>query len=107
MKLSQQKWFIIVGVISVVFLGWALFWRTPPSLPPEIPRHLPPDSAIHIFMTEKIDYSLDFSQILAARRIERLQQIAEDHPEHREEALAAADSIKARMKREAKMNGEI
>jgi hypothetical protein len=105
---NRSFWIYLAGIVSVIFLGYAILFRPAPKLPPEEVTHLPPDSAFKVFLNDEMDYKTDFSYQLVQKRIERLRDIAVIYPEKKSEAYRVIDSLKARLKRGAviKKSGE-
>lgn len=98
---NRSFWIYAAGIVSVVFLGYAMLFHQPPELPPEEIHQLPPDSALKVFMNDEMDYRTDFSHLLVEQRIQRLKDIALFHPEKKFEAQRVIDSLKARLERGA------
>jgi hypothetical protein len=95
--------FLIVGVLSIVVLGFVIFFRSPP--PPAVssmPERSPAEE-LEYFMTDKMDYGVRLSRLLAERRIEKVKAHAAQHPDLAPRAREVADSIAARLERKAKM----
>lgn len=111
MQLPRNKsfWIYLAGIVSVIFLGYAILFRPPPTLPPEEVKQLPPDTAFKVFLNDEMDYKTDFSYQLVRKRIERLKDIAVIYPDKKSEAYRVIDTLRARLKRGAvvKKNGEL
>ena len=96
---SSRMLFYLVGIVSVLFLAWVIVFRRPPQLPPEKFEHLPPDSAMQVFLEDEMDYRTEFSHLLVEQRIERMENIALIYPEKKFEAQRVIDSLRARLAR--------
>lgn len=97
----KRSLFLIVGIASVVFLGIVILFRpgggSPDTVvPPE------PEEQLELYLSDNMDYSLNFSRVLAKRRIANARSIAERNPELRARALVVIDSLQARLNRTAK-----
>lgn len=102
MRLSKNL-FIIVGVASVIILGVVIFYRPAPDIGELPPVRKPPAEELQFFLDDGMDYGLKLSRILAERRIERTEQIAETNPELSVVAREVADSLRARIERKARI----
>jgi len=96
----KRSLFLIVGIASVVFLGIVILFRpgggSPDTVvPPE------PEEQLELYLSDNMDYSLNFSRVLTERRIANARRIAERNPELRTRALVVIDSLQARLDRTA------
>jgi hypothetical protein len=92
----------IVGVLSIVLIAYAIF--KPPKQAPELPVNNPSiEEELSLFMRDRMDYGVEFSRMLAEKRIARATEIARDHPEYEPRALTVIDSLKFRLARKVKM----
>jgi len=93
-----RHFFLIVGILSVIILGVAIFYR--PGAPP--PRKVAPPPAaeqLELYMSDKMNYGLEFSRLATERRLLRIEEIAREHPELAERAKEVADTLRARLER--------
>ncbi len=99
---SSKFLYAFVGLASVVVLGIGLFRPFSPA-PVEAPIEDPAIDQLELFLTDAMDYGLPFSRVLAEKRIEKTQEIARTHPALAERAREVADSLRARLDRNAKI----
>jgi len=94
--------FLIVGVLSIILLGFVIFFRptTDPGTLPQTSRTAEED--LQYFMDDSMDYGVKLSRLLAERRILRAEEYAETHPSLAPLAREVADSLRARLQRKAK-----
>lgn len=103
MRLSKNL-FIIVGVASVIILGVVIFYRPAPDIGELPASRKPPAEELQLFLDDNMDYGVKLSRLLAERRIERALQIAETNPELAPVAREVADSLRARLERDARID---
>ncbi|MBN1446591.1 MAG: hypothetical protein JXA28_01570 [Bacteroidetes bacterium] len=97
----MKKLPLIISVAAVILLGLVILFR-PPSTPEEPPMpELLPGEQLELFMTDRMDYGVRLSEVLAKRRIARAEQLAEQHPELEFRAREVIDSLRARLARKA------
>lgn len=94
---------LIVGVLSVVVLGFVILFHSPsaPEAPP--PPERTPSEQLALFLTDKMNYDVRFARMLAEQRIETAEQIAAERPELEALAREVIDSLRARLDRRAQM----
>jgi hypothetical protein len=90
----------LIGVVTVLVLGAIIAFR-----PAQEPRRPPPATGpreeLDLFLSDRMNYGVRFSILLAQRRIERCAVLAREHPEYSRRARAVADSLRARLRRRA------
>jgi hypothetical protein len=91
----------IIGVVSIIVLAVAIFFRPAPTVPESVDALLTPEEELDLFMHDNMNYGIRFSIILAEKRIERAREIGKEHPGLEEHARAVADSLRARLDRRA------
>ena len=94
--------FIVAGLAGIIILGYVIL--QPGGETPRV-EMLPasPGDELTTFLTDRMDYGLNFSRILAEKRIERARRIAREHPEFESRVKEEVDSLTARLNRKAKM----
>jgi len=94
---------LIVGIVSVLALGIIIF--LPGNSGPDSTQTVeaPPAEQLEYFLTDKMDYGLRFSRILAEKRIEKARRFVKDDPALEGRARVVIDSLTARLERNAKM----
>ncbi|MCB2203352.1 hypothetical protein KQI65_01280 [bacterium] len=102
MRISKNL-FLIVSVASVLILGAVIFLRPAPESDDFQADQLPPEAELQMFMNDKMDYGVKLSRILAERRLEKAEAYVNEHPELASLARETADTLRARLEREAKM----
>lgn len=99
---SSKFLYAFVGLASVAVLGIGLF-RPFSSTTGELPVEEPAVDQLELFLTDAMDYGLPFSRVLAEKRIEKAGEIARTHPALAARAREVADSLRARLDRNAKI----
>lgn len=102
MRFSKNL-FLIVGVASVIILGFVIFFRPAPDTVDLPPVQKPPGEELRFFLDDAMDYGVKLSRILAERRIEKAEQYVKQYPEHAALAREVADSLRARLARSARI----
>ena len=94
---------LVVGVLSVVILGFVILFHSPgvPETPP--PPERTPEENLALFLTDKMNYDVRFARMLAEQRIETAKQIAADRPDLEALAREVIDSLRERLDRRAEM----
>jgi hypothetical protein len=98
-----RKLFLVVGIASVILLGIAIFLPTGRDTGPVVVKDDPPAEQLEIFMTDKMDYGIRFSRLLAEKRIALARRYAAEDPALADRAREVIDSLEARLERRAKM----
>lgn len=98
-----RKLFLVVGILSVIVLGVAIFLPGTRGIDYIPPPEDPPEVQLETFMTDRLDYGLRFSRMLTERRIEKARRFAEEDPALESRAREVIDSLQARLEREAIM----
>jgi hypothetical protein len=101
--LMARKIFLFVGIASVIILGIAIFLPSTRERDAEVLRDDPPDVQLELFMTDKMDYGIRFSRLLAEKRIAMARRFAAEDPALAARAREVIDSLEARLSRSAKM----
>ena len=94
---------LIVGIVSIIVLGIIIFLPGNNGVDTPATVEDPPAAQLEYFLTDKMDYGLRFSRILAERRIEKARRFAKDDPALEIRARQVIDSLTARLERNAKM----
>jgi hypothetical protein len=97
----MKKLPLIISVAAVILLGFVILFRTPSAPDVTAPPELSPEEQLDLFMTDKMDYGVRFSELLAQRRITRAKRLAEQFPELEYRAREVVDSLRARLARKA------
>ena len=97
-----RKIFLFVGIASVIILGIAIFLPSTRERDAAVLRDDPPDVQLELFMTDKMDYGIRFSRLLAEKRIAMARRFAADDPALAARAREVIDSLEARLSRSAK-----
>lgn len=98
-----QKFFLFVGIASVIVLGIVIFLPSGGDIGPvDLPEEAPAVQ-LEFFLADKMDYGVKFSRILAERRIERARRFAKEDPALEVRAREVIDTLEARLARQAKM----
>ena len=98
-----KKLFLLVGIASVLLLGAVILFHSPPTVD-ELPTEtVSPVAELEHFMYDKMNYGVKLSRILAERRIAKCVEYARSHPELEGRAREVADSLRARLDRNAEM----
>ena len=97
----KRNWFGIVGVLSVILLAVAIFYRPAPDLPDVEPEQRSAEEDLEYFMHDRMNYGIHFSVVLAEKRIERATLIAQAYPGLEVRALEVIDSLRNRLARKA------
>ena len=100
MKRSPRFLVSFAGVLTVLLLGWGLFFRGNDVHPP-MQTFATPSAELEFFLADKMDYRVTFSRILAGRRIKRAGEIAAADPACAARAALVIDSLNARLQRSA------
>lgn len=98
-----RKIFLVVGIASVIILGIAIFLPSTRERDTVGPRDDPPDVQLELFMTDKMDYGIRLSRLLAENRIVMARRFAAEDPVLAARAREVIDSLEARLARRAKM----
>ncbi|MBE0642492.1 MAG: hypothetical protein IH600_00250 [Bacteroidetes bacterium] len=98
-----RKITLFVSVISVIVLGIIILLPGNPGIDAPDAVEASPAEQLEFFLTDKMDYGLRFSRILAERRIEKARRFAKDDPALEGHARVVIDSLTARLGRNAKM----
>lgn len=97
-----RKLTLIIGIVSVIVLGIVIF--LPGSRDAgTVSREAPPAEQLDLFLSDKMDYGLRFSRILAGRRMEKARRFAAEDPSLEWRSREVIDSLRARLERTAKM----
>ena len=92
----------LIGIVSIILIAYVMF--KPPGKPAELPEVNPPLSdELNHYITDRMDYRLEFSRVLAQKRIERVKKIAAEHPEYEPKAQVVMDTLRQRLARRAMM----
>ena len=94
--------FTFVGIFTILLLGYALIFRKPSAMKIDPPRQSATEE-LNSFLTDRMDYGIAFSRIVAEKRIVRAQKIAEEHPESAPRARAVIDTLRSRLERRTRM----
>jgi hypothetical protein len=92
----------LVGVLSIVLVAYVIF-RPPSTVPEQSVTNPSIEEELDLFMRDRMDYGIDFSRMLAEKRLEHARIIARDHPEYEPKARTVIDTLTARLARRAKM----
>lgn len=98
-----RKLFLIVGIASVLILGIVIFLPSGRDTGAMRQNEDPPAVQLEMFLTDKMDYGVKFSRILAERRIDLTRRFAKEDPSLESRAAEVIDTLEARLAREAKM----
>ena len=102
MKAISRYLVSIVGILSIILLAYVMF-KPPTQAPPPSAADPTIEEELDLFLRDRMDYGVEFSRILANKRLERARQIARDRPEYEPKARTVMDSLTSRLARRAKM----
>jgi len=94
--------FTVTGFVSIIVLGFAIFYRPSPDIEDIPVKESPAAEELEYFMTDKLNYGLDFSIILIEKRIEHVERIARENPALEPRAREVIDTLKNRLKWKAR-----
>lgn len=95
--------FLVVGIASVIILGIAIFIPGNRDMPRDLLEEQTPEEQLELFMTDKMDYGIRFSRLLAEKRIALARRFGEENSALSDRAREVVDSLEARLARSAKM----
>ena len=98
-----RKLTLVIGIVSVIVLGIVIFLPGSRDTGITPPPEASPAEQLELFLSDKMDYGLRLSRILAERRIGKAQRIAAGDPALERRAREVIDSLRARLERQAKM----
>lgn len=98
-----RKLTLIIGIVSVIVLGIVIFLPGSRDTGITTPPEASPAEQLELFLSDKMDYGIRLSRILAERRIGKAQRIAVGDPALERRAREVIDSLRARLERQAKM----
>jgi hypothetical protein len=91
-----------IGILSIVLIAYVMF--KPHGSNPEPSAANPGiEEELNLFLRDRMDYGVEFSRVLAQKRIDRAKEIARDHPEYEPRALTVIDSLNDRLDHRVKM----
>lgn len=96
-----KKIFLFISIGSVIMLGAVIFFRPAPDIGDIPPPQRTPHEQLELFMTDKMDYGVKLSRLLAERRIAQARRLAARFPVLEVRAQEVIDSLRARLRREA------
>lgn len=96
-----KKIFIAVSILSVILLGAMILFRPAPEVEDIAPPVRSPKEQLELFMTDRMDYGVKLSRLLAERRIATAERLADQFPELAPRAEEVVDSLRARLRRKA------
>ena len=95
--------FLVVGIASVIILGIAIFIPGNRDTPRDSLEEQTPEEQLELFMTDKMDYGIRFSRLLAEKRIAMARRFGAENSALSDRAREVVDSLEARLQRKAKM----
>lgn len=95
--------FLVVGIASVIILGIAIFLPGNSDMPRDTLEEQTPEEQLELFMTDKMDYGIRFSRLLAEKRIAMARRFGAENSALSDRAGEVVDSLEARLLRQAKM----
>ena len=95
--------FLVVGIASVIILGIAIFIPGNSDMPRHMLEEQTPEEQLELFMTDKMDYGIRFSRLLAEKRIAMARRFGAENSALNDRAREVVDSLEARLARSAKM----
>lgn len=93
---------VVASLAGILLLGYVIL-KPGPEAPAVEMLHASPVDELQSYLADRMDYGLNFSRILAEKRIERARSIARDNPEFAPLAREVVDTLSARLARQAKM----
>lgn len=92
----------LVGILSIVLVAYVMFKPSPRDTPPSM-ISLSIEEELNGFLQDRMDYTVEFSRMLARKRIDRAKIIARDHPEYEPKARTVIDSLTVRLDNRVRM----
>ena len=94
--------FFATGFVSIIVLGIAIFYHPSQDIESIPVNESPAAEELEYFMTDNLNYDLDFSKILIEKRIEHIERIARENPALEPRAREVIDTLKSRLKWKAR-----